>query len=68
MYTNGDVFERGVSFYEARGTVRARERIRGIVIITVERALPITSPAYDLGLTEGELREFYLRRLTAREA
>jgi predicted pyridoxine 5'-phosphate oxidase superfamily flavin-nucleotide-binding protein len=68
VHTDGDVFERGVSFYEARGTVRARERIRGIVIVAVERALPITSPAYDLGLTEDELREIYLRRLTAREA
>ena len=34
----GDVFEQGVAFYEARGTVRARERIRGIVIVAVERA------------------------------
>jgi len=63
VHTEGDVFERGVSFYENRGTVRARERIQGIVIITVERALPVTSPAYDLGATEDELRELYLGRL-----
>src|SRR6476619_1417944 len=25
VYTDGDVFERGVQFYEARGTVKARE-------------------------------------------
>jgi predicted pyridoxine 5'-phosphate oxidase superfamily flavin-nucleotide-binding protein len=68
VYTGGDVFERGVQFYEARGTVRARERIRGIVIVSVQRALPVTSPAYDLGLTEDELRETNLRRLTARSA
>ena len=68
VYTDGDVFERGVQFYEARGTVKARERIRGIVIVSVERALPVTSPAYDLGLTEDELRESNLRRLTARPA
>ncbi len=68
VYTDGDVFERGVQFYEARGTVRARERIRGIVIVSVERALPVTSPAYDLGLTEDELRESNLGRLTARAA
>src|SRR5712691_6038305 len=66
VYTDGDVFERGVQFYEARGTVKARERIRGIVIVAVERALPVTSPAYDIGLTEDELRERNLRRLTAR--
>ena len=68
VYTDGDVFERGVQFYQARGTVKARERIRGIVIIAVERALPVISPAYDLGLTEDELRERSLRRLTAPSA
>jgi predicted pyridoxine 5'-phosphate oxidase superfamily flavin-nucleotide-binding protein len=64
VHTDGDVFERGVQFYEQRGTVRARERIRGIVIVTVERALPVTSPAYDIGVTEAELRDRNLRRLT----
>ena len=66
VYTDGDVFERGVEFYEARGMVKARERVRGVVIVTVERALPVTSPAYDLGVTEEELRERNLRRLNAR--
>ena len=66
VFTDGEVFERGVRFYEARGTVKARERIRGIVIVAVERALPVTSPAYDIGATEDELRESNLRRLTAR--
>ena len=56
VYTDGDVFERGVQFYEARGTVKARERIRGIVIVSVERVLPVTSPAYDVGATEDGVR------------
>jgi predicted pyridoxine 5'-phosphate oxidase superfamily flavin-nucleotide-binding protein len=64
VHTEGDVFERGVQFYESRGTVKARARIRGIVIVTVERVLSVTSPAYDVGATEAELRELYLRRLT----
>jgi hypothetical protein len=68
VYTAGEIFERGVAFYEARGTVNARERIRGIVIVAVERALPVTSPAYDLGATEDELRESYLRRLLGRSS
>jgi uncharacterized protein len=68
VYTNGDVYEQGVQFYEARGTFRARERIRGIVIVSVERALPVTSPAYDIGATEDELRDSNLRRLMARTA
>jgi predicted pyridoxine 5'-phosphate oxidase superfamily flavin-nucleotide-binding protein len=65
VHTEGDVFERGVRFYETRGTVRARQRIKGIVIVAVERALPVTSPAYDIGLSEDELRESNLLRLTA---
>jgi len=65
VYTEGDFFERGVSFYESRGTVNARERIRGIVIVSVERALPVVSPAYDIGVTEDELRASNLRRLNA---
>jgi predicted pyridoxine 5'-phosphate oxidase superfamily flavin-nucleotide-binding protein len=63
VHTEGAVFERGVSFYEARGTVRARERIRSIVIIAVEHASAVTSPAYDLGATEDELRAQYRQRL-----
>jgi predicted pyridoxine 5'-phosphate oxidase superfamily flavin-nucleotide-binding protein len=65
VQTDGDIFERGVRFYEERGTVKARERIRGIVIVTVERASHVTSPAYDIGATEEELRDRNLRRLTA---
>ena len=65
VYTDGEVFERGLQFYEARGTLNARERIRGIVIVAVERALAVTSPAYDTGSTEDELRAIHLRRLTA---
>jgi len=66
VHTDGEAFDRGVEFYERRGTVRARERIRGIVVVTVERAQPVTSPSYDIGLTEDELRESNLRRLNAR--
>jgi predicted pyridoxine 5'-phosphate oxidase superfamily flavin-nucleotide-binding protein len=66
VYTEGEVFERGLQFYEARGTVRARERIHGIVIVEVDRALAVTSPAYDIGSTEEELRERYLGILTGR--
>src|SRR4051794_10095167 len=66
VHTDGAIFERGVQFYEARGTVAARRRIRGIVIVAVERALPVTSPSYDVGATEVELRAQQLRRLTAR--
>jgi uncharacterized protein len=59
VHTDDDVYERGIEFYQARGMVKARDRIRAIVIITVERAAAVVSPAYDLGVTEAELREKY---------
>ncbi len=37
----------------------------GIVLITVESAKPLTTPAYDLGATERELREQWLAKHTA---
>lgn len=39
------------------------ERIRAIVKIRVERALPLTSPAYDIGATEADLRASWLKHL-----
>ena len=67
VHTDGDIFERGIRFYEARGTPKARERIRAIVIVTVQRVLPVTSPAYDLGAAEVELRQLWLARLTCHQ-
>jgi predicted pyridoxine 5'-phosphate oxidase superfamily flavin-nucleotide-binding protein len=63
VHTDGDDFERGVELYARRGLLQARERIRSIVVIAVERAQPVTSPAYDVGATEDELRAIYRERL-----
>ena len=49
----GDAYEAVAAFFRARGV---SNRIREVVLITVERALPLTSPAYDLGLSEEEIR------------
>ena len=53
------VVERGTAAYDAllgRFTGALVPRLRAIVTITVSRALALTSPAYDLGKTEPELR------------
>jgi len=63
VHTEGAEFDRGIEFYERRGLASARERIRSIVVIAVERAAPVTSPAYDLGATEDELRAIHRERL-----
>jgi predicted pyridoxine 5'-phosphate oxidase superfamily flavin-nucleotide-binding protein len=41
-------------------------RMRAIVVISVERALPLSSPVYDDGMTEEELRRIWWARFGAR--
>ncbi len=53
ILTEGPDFDQIVSFYRRRGTANP---IKHIVLVTVERALPVISPAYDLGQTEAEVR------------
>ncbi len=49
----GARFEEVTAFFRARGVTNP---IRDVVVIKVEHALPVTSPAYDLGLSEAEIR------------
>lgn len=49
----GSLYAEAIAFYEERG-VRV-SAIREIVMVRVESAQPIDSPAYDLGLTEDEV-------------
>ena len=53
VMTEGPDFDAAVSFFRASGT---RSPIRSVVLIAVERALPILSPSYASGATEGEVR------------
>jgi predicted pyridoxine 5'-phosphate oxidase superfamily flavin-nucleotide-binding protein len=54
VLTEGDMYEQIIAFYEERGT--QKERIRSVVLVTVERARPLISPVYDLGVGEDEVR------------
>ena len=66
VLTEGALFDQIIAFYRQRGT---RSPIRSIVLITVNRALPLISPAYDLGATETEVREQWQQyRATLRPA
>lgn len=55
---SGALYEKAIAFYNERG---ARSTIREIVLIRVQRAQPLDSPAYDLGLTEDEIRDHWER-------
>ena len=54
----GDPFAEIIEFYRRRGVV---SHINAIVLIKVERAAPLISPVYDLGLTEEEVRKRWQR-------
>lgn len=73
VVTGGALFQQILAFYEGGAApVRdARARIRSVVLVKVERALPLISPAYDLGVTEEAVRDQWLshhRRLADRGA
>jgi predicted pyridoxine 5'-phosphate oxidase superfamily flavin-nucleotide-binding protein len=54
VLTEGARFDEIVAFYRQRGS---QNPIQSIVLIKVQRALPLVSPAYDLGAVEDEIRK-----------
>jgi predicted pyridoxine 5'-phosphate oxidase superfamily flavin-nucleotide-binding protein len=56
VHSAGDVFEAGLGFYEARSGL-ARERVKAIVVIEVEHAAALLSPAYDDGTSEAVVEQ-----------
>jgi uncharacterized protein len=63
---SGDLYDRAIAFYENRGSVVSL--IREVVLIRVESAHPIDSPAYDLGMTEDEVRSRWERHFDSLRA
>ncbi len=58
VLTEGTLFERILDFYRAeRNLDDSRIKIRSFVLVKIEEALPVVSPAYDLGLSEEQVRE-----------
>ena len=57
VYKDGPLFEQALAFYRNRGTFSPIEQI---VLVKVERALPLISPAYHQGKTEEEIRQQWL--------
>jgi uncharacterized protein len=63
LYSEGKTYERGLALLAERGYDASPERIRTIVLVRVEEALPLVSPAYDAGAGEDEVRAAWLRWL-----
>jgi uncharacterized protein len=58
----GAQYEAVTALFRTRGVTSP---ILEVVLISVERALPVTSPAYDLGLSEAEIRGRWERHYEA---
>src|SRR5262249_43884068 len=55
---SGPLYDKALAFYRTRGS---RSAIREIVLIRVRTAHAMDSPAYDLGLTEDDVRNRWVR-------
>ena len=58
VHDAGEIYEKVVTWYHGNGTTSP---IRSVVLIKVMRALPLLSPAYDLEVTEAEVRARWQR-------
>jgi predicted pyridoxine 5'-phosphate oxidase superfamily flavin-nucleotide-binding protein len=56
---SGSLFDELVSFYEQQRPVDAPRRIQTIVMVRVQRALALISPAYDQDVTEDQVRSHW---------
>ena len=52
VFSEGLLFDKVVTFYKTAGS---QYSIKNIVLIKVERVLPVTSPAYSTGISEDEI-------------
>ena len=62
---SGALYEQAIAFYRNRGS---RNAIAEVVLIRVQTAQPIDSPAYDLGLSEEEVRDRWEQHFQALRA
>jgi uncharacterized protein len=58
VHRSDEIFQRGCRMYRDMGLTL---EIRAVVLIRVERALPVTSPAYDRGDTEEQVKDRWRR-------
>jgi hypothetical protein len=66
VLASGTLYDEALEFYRKRGS--RVSMIQEVVIVRVHHAEPIDSPAYDLGLTEDEVRRQWERHYQALRA
>jgi predicted pyridoxine 5'-phosphate oxidase superfamily flavin-nucleotide-binding protein len=65
VYTEGPMYERGLEVLRERGSTLTPDRVRSIVVVAIDTAAPLWSPAYDSGATEADVVERWLRHHAA---
>ena len=65
VLASGALYDEAIAFYRERGVASA---IREVVMVRVQSAQPIDSPAYDLGLSEDEVRTRWERHFDSLRA
>jgi uncharacterized protein len=66
IHQDDEVYQRALKLLADRGRLRTgKHQVKGIVLIHVQHADTITSPAYDNGQTESELVQHYLGYYTS---
>ena len=66
LHTDGETYERGLRLLAERGYDANPVRIKTVVVVQVESAAPLISPAYDSGASEEEVAGVWERRLRGR--
>lgn len=57
VFSEGEIFDKVIGSY---GEAAKKYKINNIVLIKVERVIPITSPVYDTGISEEEVKDMYI--------
>ena len=65
IYSDGEMYERGLRVLAERGSTTPRERIDAIVIVAVRTAAALISPAYDTGASEEKVASIWEARRDA---
>ena len=64
LHSDDEIYERGLALLAERGYDARPERVRTIVLVKIEQAAPLVSPAYDAGATEEVVAARWERHLT----
>jgi uncharacterized protein len=63
LHSNGETYERGLALLAQLGYDASPKRVRTIVLVKVEQAAQLISPAYDGGASEEEVAARWKRHL-----